>query len=44
MLNYKIEVPKEIFVFRRDKMKNYDRFNTTFEKKFRYALELLENY
>jgi hypothetical protein len=44
MLNYKIEGPKEIFVWRRDKKTNYNRFNEKFEMKFAMALELLNSF
>jgi len=36
-----MEMPKEIFVWRRDKMTNYNRFNHKFELKFQRAMELL---
>jgi hypothetical protein len=40
----KVEMPKEIYVLRRDKMRNYFRFNKKFESKFDIVLEMFNNF
>ena len=43
-IGMKMEMPKEIYVLRRDKMRNYYRFNKKFEDKFGVVLEMFNNF